>query len=148
MNARLSWKQGNRFACDNRGIETFTEATPDHGGEGLAPTPKELLLNAMLGCTAMDVVSILRKMRQEFTGLEIDGEATQNETHPIHFVEAKLRFRVTGPVLPEKVIKAVDSSLTKYCGVNFMVSKSCTIHFSVVLNGTQIHTGVAAFTES
>ncbi len=135
-----------RFACENRGIETFTEATPDHGGQGLAPTPKELLLNAMMGCTAIDVVSILGKMRQDFSALEIDGEATQNDTHPIHFVEALLRFRVTGPVLPEKLIKAVDSSLTKYCGVNFTVSKSCTIRFLVILNGTEIHSGSASFT--
>ncbi len=145
MNARLSWKKGKRFACDNRGIETFIEATPDHGGEGLAPTPKELLLNAMMGCTAIDVVSILQKMRQDFSSFEIDGEATQNDTHPIHFVQALLRFRVLGPVLPEKLVKAVESSLTKYCGVNFMVSKTCEIRFLVSLNGAEIHSGTVSF---
>jgi putative redox protein len=146
VNATLTWDQGLRFACDNRGIATATEATPEHGGQGLAPTPKELLLNAMMGCTAIDVVSILRKMRQEFSSFAIDGAATQNDVHPIHFVEARLTFRVSGTVLPEKLIKAVEASLTKYCGVNYMVSKTCDIRFSVFLNDREIHSGAVAFT--
>jgi putative redox protein len=133
------------FALDNRGIKTVTDATPEAGGHDAGPTPKELVLNAMLGCTAMDVVSILRKTRQEFTAFTMDNEAEKTADHPIHFKTSLLTFRVEGPVASDKLLKAVEASLTKYCGVNYMISLSCEISYLVLLNGSEVGRGKVAF---
>lgn len=146
MNAEMNWKRDMLFECDNRGLRTLTDATPVHGGKGEAPTPKELVLNAMMGCTGMDVVAILNKMRQPFESLRLTIDTTMTGVHPVHFKTALITFFVTGLVQPEKLSKAVHSSLTKYCGVNYMISRSCEISYKIILNGTDIAAGKANFT--
>lgn len=146
MKATMTWKEGMAFECDNNGKKTWTDATPDHGGSDKGPTPKELVMNAMMGCTAIDVVSILRKMRQEIGTFTMENEVEKNLDHPVHFKTALLTFKLTGDLDTEKVIKAVDASLTKYCGVNYMISLSCDISYRILLNGTEIKTGKTNFT--
>jgi putative redox protein len=145
MEASLNWQKEMAFVCDNRGIKTFTDANPESGGHNLGPTPKELVLNAMMGCTAMDVVSILKKMRQEITSFSMNIEADKTLEHPIHFKTALLSFHLSGNLDTEKILKAVDSSLTKYCGVNYIVSFSCDISYRVFLNNEVIKTGKVDF---
>lgn len=145
MNAQMKWIGNMGFEIDNHGIKTRTDATKDVGGEEKAPTPKEMVLNAMMGCTAMDVVSIMRKMRQVFDEFYLEIDAQKTETHPIHFKAAEIRFFMKGAVAPEKLIKAVDSSLTKYCGVNYMISQTCDISYRIFLNSEEIKTGKADF---
>lgn len=147
MKAQLSWQKNMEFLCDNHGIKTLIDATPEHGGQQLAPTPKELILNAMMGCTAMDVVSILQKMRQEITDFSMEVEAVKTTQYPTHFSSAELVYLLKGPIDPEKAIKAVDSSLTKYCGVNYMISKTCKLSFRINLNNQDIKTGSVQFIE-
>ncbi len=145
MKAALEWKEGMSFELDNRGIKTFTDALPDAGGADKGPTPKELVMNAMMGCTAMDVVSILRKMRQNFTAFTMENEVAKTLEHPVHFKTALLTFRLVGDVVPDKLVKAVESSLGKYCGVNYMVSLSCDIRYRVLLNDREVATGKTSF---
>jgi putative redox protein len=145
MFATLTWNEGMSFECDNRGIKTFTEALPEHGGKGMAPTPKELVMNAMMGCTAMDVVLILKKMRQDFVSFSMTNDVEKTLEHPIHFKTSLLTFRLSGNLDADKVKKAVDSSLTKYCGVNYMISFSCEITYRIFLNDSEIATGKASF---
>lgn len=144
-NAALAWKEGMSFECDNNGIKTWTDALPEHGGKGMAPTPKDLVMNAMMGCTAMDVVSILKKMRQELVSFSMTNEVEKTTEHPIHFKSSLLTFRLSGNLDADKVIKAVDSSLTKYCGVNYMISFSCEITYRILLNDSEITTGKVSF---
>ncbi len=147
MKSSLSWLENMQFQCDTRGLITKMDATEEHGGQNTAPSPKELVLNAMMGCTAMDVVSILKKMRQEITEFKMDIEAEKTTEHPMHFKMAELIFMLKGNIEPEKAIKAVDSSLTRYCGVNYMISKTCIITFKVILNDSVIKQGPVNFIE-
>jgi putative redox protein len=145
MEASLRWMENMLFECDNHGLKTAIDATTEAGGGSEAPTPKELVLNAMMGCSAMDVIAILRKMRLAPTRFEMKINAEKSSEHPIHFTKATLFFNLTGDVPAEKIIKAVDASLTKYCGVNFMISQTCDIDFKVTLNGNMIHQGKVNF---
>lgn len=145
IKASLSWQKDIQFECDNRGIKSMTDANPESGGHNSGPTPKELVLNAMMGCTAMDVVSILKKMRQDFTSYRMDIEAVKTTEHPMHFESAIINYHIEGVIDGSKIIKAVESSMTKYCGVNYMISKTCDISYRVFLNGSQIHSGKVNF---
>jgi putative redox protein len=121
------------------------DAAKEAGGGDEAPNPKELVLNAMMGCSAMDVVSILKKMRVPLSTFDMEIEAEKTTEHPVHFKTATLVFALTGEIPAEKAIKAVDSSLTRYCGVNYMISRSCDISFKVFINGEQVHAGKVNF---
>ena len=147
MKASLNWVQNMKFECHNGEHLTHIDATPEHGGLSSAPTPKELVLNAMMGCTAMDVVAILTKMRQDISSFSMEINAEKTKEYPVHFKTAELVFDLKGQLDGEKVIKAVDSSLTKYCGVNYMISKTCHITFKVILNNETIKTGPVQFIE-
>jgi putative redox protein len=147
MHAELKWTGNMQFVCDNHGLISNIDATKDHGGADFGPTPKELVLNAMMGCTAMDVIAMLKKMRQDVSEFNMSIEAEKTTQHPIHFKTAMLNFRLKGNLDIEKLIKSVDSSLTKYCGVNYMISKTCKIKFTIYLNDTLINQGSVNFTE-
>jgi putative redox protein len=146
MKAELKLINKMQFECINSSHKITIDATVDHGGSDQGPSPKELLLDAMMGCTAMDVVSMLRKMRQEFTHFEMDIDATKNETHPIHFIKAKINFKLQGDIDGEKILKSVQKSLSTYCGVNYMISKTCDIEYEIFLNNKSLYRGKAEFT--
>jgi putative redox protein len=147
MQASLKWENGMHFVCTNGAIQTHIDATIEHGGAGLGPTPKELVLNAMMGCTAIDVVAILKKMRQEIASFEMEVDAEKTLAHPVHFKSALLIFKLNGAIEAEKALKAVDSSLTKYCGVNYMISRSCEIRYQLEVNGTVVAKNPVKFIE-
>jgi putative redox protein len=147
MSATMNWLGGMQFETNNRGLVTQIDATTDHGGKNLAPTPKELVMNAMMGCTAMDVVSTLQKMRQTIERYTMSIEVEKNKEYPIYFTRANLTFHLFGNIDSDKLIKAVDSSLTKYCGVNYMISKVCEITYDLYLNEKKIKSGKTAFTD-
>lgn len=143
--AQLSWIDGMHFECNNEGLVTSIDASVEHGGTRKGPNPKELILNAMMGCTAMDVVAILKKMRLEIKDFKMKIDAEKTEEHPVYFKTAMMVYDLKGELPTEKVIKAVDSSLTRYCGVNYMISKTCEINYKVLVNGEEIHSGVVHF---
>lgn len=145
MKATINWKEGMAFECDNHGLRMMMDATPEFGGRDLGPNPKELVMNAMMGCTAMDVVAILKKMRQEIKDFRMENEVEKTAEHPIHFKTSVLTFDLTGNLEPEKVIKAIESSMTKYCGVNYMISFSCQISYRVLLNDKEIKIGTVSW---
>lgn len=147
MNSSLHWNGKMKFECETRGIKSSLDASPDHGGENSAPTPKELVLNAMMGCTAMDVVAMLTKMRQPLTSFDMKIEAEKNKDYPVHFIKAHLVFDLKGEIDAEKAKKSIDSSLTKYCGVNYMISKVAKITFDLKLNDQLIYSGETKFTD-
>lgn len=134
MKAQMKWLQGMKFSCDNQGLESFIDATAEHGGTGSAANPKELILNAMMGCTAMDVVSMLTKMRQTIKNFNMCIDVEKTTQHPTHFKTAALVYELAGDIDPEKAKKAVEASMTKYCGVNYMISKSCKISYRLFVN--------------
>lgn len=93
-------------------------------------SPKALLLAGLAGCSGIDVVEILQKMRVKFSSLEIDTQTSQTDTHPRVFKDILLVFKIkTGEENRDKIIKAIELSLEKYCGVSAMLRKHSPIHY-------------------
>lgn len=145
MEASLKWVKGMQFECNNRGLQSWIDASSEHDGEGKYPSPKELVLNAMMGCSGIDVLLTLKKMRQPIEQFHIEIEAEQTEDYPVHFKRAQLVFHCSGPLDEQKLQRAVEASMTKYCGVNFMISLSCDITYRIILNGNPLKEGKASY---
>lgn len=102
--------------------------------DSVAPSPKRLLLSGLAGCSGADVVSLLRKMRVPFTGLEIDVEADLTEEHPKVYHQIRMVYKVYGERLAkDKVEKAVRLSQDRYCGVSAMLAKGANIDWRIEL---------------
>ncbi len=105
----------------------------DHALEGedrpeTGPTPMKVVLIGLCGCTAMDVVSILQKKRQPFTGLQVRATAERADDHPRVYTKIHLEYIVKGKgVDPKAVERAIELSQTKYCSVSAMLAKTATI---------------------
>jgi len=91
------------------------------------PKPIEFALLALGGCTAFDVIAILRKMRQNVTGYEVEVRAEQREEPPMYFTQVEIKHRLRGQIDPESVKRAIELSETKYCSVGAMISKTAKI---------------------
>ncbi len=124
----IRWAANMSFKANVYGHELMLDLDEAAGGTNLGPKPKPLLLVALGGCTAMDVVSILKKMRiePEYFNVKVDGELT--EEHPKHFKKIRVIYEFRGKDLPlEKLQKAIDLSLEQYCGVSETLRKSVEI---------------------
>jgi putative redox protein len=107
------------------------DTTPEFGGDSSATKPLELLLIGLGGCTGMDVVSLLRKMRVGFTGLEMNITADRAEEHPNAYTKIDIEYVVTGKgVEKDKVERALELSQEKYCSVSAMLKKACPVNYA------------------
>ena len=129
MDATLSMKQGLSFsATADTGFSVDLGASSSVGGDDDGFRPMELILIGLAGCTAMDVISILRKKRQEVTDLQVEAHAVQAEEHPKVFTEITIRYIVHGiGVEPEAVARSVELSETKYCPAQAMLDQAVPI---------------------
>jgi putative redox protein len=124
----IDWQGEMAFEADVNGHKVMLDAAPESGGANAGPRPKPLMLVALAGCTGMDVVSILKKMRVEFDGLRVWVEAEQTEEHPKHYSSMKIIYEFKGNDLPmDKLEKAVNLSEERYCGVNAVYKKAMTV---------------------
>ena len=124
ISAKAIWTDHERYigeATSHHAIvmDTATEKT--------ANTPMELLLIALCGCTASDVVGILKKKREPFTCLEVSAEGERAQGYPAVFTEIKLKYRVSGKISSKAMEDAVRLSKEKYCSVSAMLAKSAKI---------------------
>ena len=127
------WEGGMSFRIDQDGHSFLLDADPEWGGSDAGPRPKALLLSGLIGCTGMDVVSILRKMKVEGYGLTITAEADYTDEHPKVFRDIRVKYLFSGKDLPrEKVYHAVELSQGKYCGVSAMLTKVTGIDWEIV----------------
>jgi putative redox protein len=136
MDAKVRWMPDtltfSGIADSNHWIVMDTGT--DAGGAQGACTPLELVLLGLGGCTAMDVVSILRKMQVPLRGLEIRLHADRSQDHPKVFTRIRLEYRFSGEGIdPEKVDRAVALSRTKYCSVSAMLGAAAEIEHAVVI---------------
>jgi putative redox protein len=145
MQLELNWKDGMAFeAKAGSNLISMDAKTPI--GRNTAATPKELLAAALAGCTAMDVIALMRKHKQEVTHFSIKTEISTNEkAHPAVFTAVKLNFYLEGQVDPAKALQAVQLSQTQYCGVSAMLSQAFPINWELFVNGASIGTGEASF---
>jgi putative redox protein len=131
----LEWQGDMSFATELQGHRLTVDADPRFGGRDQGPRPKPLVLTALGGCTGMDVVSLLAKMKVPFDALTVEVEGEAREEHPQVYTRIHIRYVLKGNALDrEKIGKAVGLSLDKYCAVHAMLSKSVAISHEVVLN--------------
>jgi putative redox protein len=110
------------------------DTAKEFGGSNEGPRPKSLMLVALAGCTGMDVVSILRKMRIAFDDLKIVVEGNITEEHPKHFDHMHIKYIIKGKnISSDKVNSAIDLSIEKYCGVNYTYRKAMKITHELII---------------
>jgi putative redox protein len=145
MHARLIWKENLQFAAEADGHTVLMDAKPPVG-QGKAQTPKQLLLAALCGCTAMDVASLMRKQRQDMKRFEVTAEATVRAgVYPAVFTAVDLAFRIEGAVDPALAVEAARLSQTRFCAISAMLSRAVPIRYQVLVNGTAVGSGEAQF---
>lgn len=134
MECTIHWQpqMGMAFVGETGSGHLVTmDGAPQGGGRNLAPRPMELLLAGTGGCTAYDVVHILRKGRHEVLDCEVQLKAQRAETEPMVFSAIHMHFVVRGPHLTEAVVaRAIALSHEKYCSASIMLSKTATISTS------------------
>ncbi len=127
-NATVRWLTGKQFIGIDSTKHSVVLSTPD---EGIGMKPSEMLLVALASCTAVDVVEILAKKRQELTGLEIGVSAEQDSDPPWTFRKIHLTYKLTGKNLTEKAVEqAIELSEEKYCSVAATIRPTAQITYS------------------
>lgn len=130
------YKEGMAFVSKVNGHDVVIDAVAEVGGQDLGPRPKELMLAALGGCTGMDVISILKKMRVEVDYFNVKVEAEMTEEHPKHYTAMHTIYQFKGKYLPmDKLEKAINLSQDRYCGVSYVYRKAMKItHEIQILN--------------
>lgn len=138
MTTKLIWKGDLNFAGHNaKGFTTAIDGNTESG-----PSPMELLLEAVGGCSAIDVVLILQKMRAPLARLEVELEGERAESQPRYFTTITARFDVWGDGLSaEKVARSVNLSFAKYCSVFHSLRKDLRLTAQVRLHAAQSEAG-------
>jgi putative redox protein len=131
---KTSWKGDMTFVADVNGHKVIMDAPESAGGHDLGAGPKRLQLVALSGCTGMDVVSILKKMRVEFSKVDIEVQGDLTDEHPKHYEKMHVIYTITGKNLPlDKVEKAVKMSEETYCGVGALYRKAIEVTSEIIL---------------
>jgi len=132
MKARIKWVDGMMFVGESgSGHAVVMDGAPEYGGRNLGIRPMEMLLIGLGGCTAFDVVQILKKGRQEVSDCEVEVSAERAETDPKVFTRIHVDYRVTGRNLaPAKVERAIELSKEKYCSASIMLGAVAEITHS------------------
>jgi putative redox protein len=130
MECNVKWIDGGMsFLAETGSNHTIVmDGPPDAGGRNLAPRPMELLLAGTGGCTAFDVVTILKKGRHAITGCEVSIKAERAETEPKVFTRIHFHFRISGKKLkPGIVERAIKLSKDKYCSASIMLGETAKL---------------------
>jgi putative redox protein len=131
----MTWLNNMAFEADVDGHKVYIDSNLEGGGKNIGPRPKTLMLLALGGCTAMDVISILKKMRVEVTSMDVKVEGDLRDEHPKSFTHMKIIYIFKGKDIPlDKVQKAVDLSREKYCGVYQTLIKAIEIDHEIIIS--------------
>lgn len=145
MQAQLKWTSGMKFEATSDGNQIQMDAKSPIG-TGSAMTPKELVAIGLGGCTAMDVIALLKKHKQDYKSLDVTVDITASSGgQPVVFTAATLAFTATGAIDKSILLESIRLSQTKYCGVSAMLVKAFPIKYVVQLNGENIGEGHANF---
>lgn len=130
--AKVTFTCGLQFVGEaSSGHAIVMDSDPRVGGNNSGLRPMELLLVGLGGCTGMDVVSILRKKKQELTGLEVTVRGQKAETYPKKYTDIEIDFLIKGRNISEEAVKrAIDLSMNKYCSVKASLEGSTKINFT------------------
>jgi len=129
------WLSNMAFEADVNGHKIIIDADPSVGGENRGPRPKPFMLLSLGGCTGMDVISILKKMRVDVEEFNVRVEGELTEEHPKHFVKIHVVYEFKGIDLPmDKLKKAVELSEERYCGVSAVYKKAMEMTSEIIVN--------------
>ena len=135
MKATVSWQDNMTFiGTANSGFPIKMDADVSVGGNDAGARPMELLALGLAGCTAMDVLAILKKKRQQITYFEVRMDAPRSKEHPMVFTSASLTYVVTGnKVSEEAVLRSIELAATKYCPAQFMFARvfPIALHYEI-----------------
>lgn len=127
-----SWKQNMAFETQIGSHKVMTDAPKEAGGDDKAASPKKLMMASLAGCTGVDVVEILKKMRIKIDDLLITVDAELTEDVPSLYKSMHITFEFKGDSLPlDKLKHAVELSQNKYCGVSMMYKKIMDISWEI-----------------
>ena len=128
----LKWLDNMAFETEVDGHKLKVDAKPEVGGTNKGPRPKPLMMVALAGCTAMDVISILKKMRVEIEDFNVKIEGEITEEHPKHFTAMHIIYEFAGQSLPfNKLEQAIQLSQEKYCGVSATYKKALNLTYEI-----------------
>jgi len=129
MDAKVTWHDGLHFTgTADSGHEIILDGSPKSGGTDKGSRPLELMLMSLAGCTGMDVISILRKKRQDVVDFEVKVHADQADSHPYVYTNVTVEYIVTGHnINPKAVERAIDLSENAYCPAQAMLIKAVSI---------------------
>jgi len=120
------------FEAEVDGFKVGIDADPEFGGKNKGPKPKPLMMVALAGCTGMDIVSLLNKMRVNYESLNVIIEGELTEEHPKHYTKMKVIYELKGDKIDiKKVQKAADLSKEKYCGVSFSYKGMMDLEYEI-----------------
>ena len=121
----MAWFDEMAFEANMDGHKVILDANVEAGGRDLGPRPKKMMLAALAGCTGVDVIMILKKMKVVPEAFNVMVEADVTGEHPMHYSKMKVIYQFKGKNLPlDKLEKAVQLSETKYCGVTAVYKKA------------------------
>jgi putative redox protein len=130
----VTWGKNMKFIADVDGHQVILDAGESVGGKNEGPRPKSLMMVALAGCTGMDVISILNKMKVVVTFFNVRVEGETKEDHPKKFTKMNIIYEISGPEVEfEKVKKAVELSVEKYCGVNANYRDSMEMNYQIII---------------
>ncbi len=129
----LSWKGQMLFESKAAEGSVLIDAAPEAGGQGKGLRPKAMMLTSLAGCSAMDIASLLKKMRAEVDDFKIDVEATLTDEHPKFYDKVHVIYHFFGSDFKKaKIEKAVNLSVERYCGVMEMFRKFAAITTEII----------------
>jgi len=129
--ARVRLNEGMQFVgCSDSGHGMLLDTDSQFGGSDSAARPVETVLIAAGGCSGMDVISILRKMKQDVRDFEVELEAKRSSEHPKVLTEIDLHYKVWGEVEESKFVKAIELSIDKYCSVLNMLKPTVNVEYT------------------
>lgn len=129
----VSWKGKMQFESVAPEGSVLIDAAPENGGEGKGLRPKAMMLTALAGCTAMDIASLLKKMRAEVADFKIEVEANLTDENPKIYDKVKVIYRFFGSDFKkDKIEKAVAMSAEQYCGVMEMFRKFSEVTIEII----------------
>ena len=130
------WKENMLFESDNpSGNSVLMDTSPEHGGENKGLGPKAMMLSSLAGCSGLDVVSLLKKMRAEVEDFKMVVHGELTDEHPKYYHKVQVEYHFYGSDLKEdKINKAVDLSVERYCGVMEMFRRFADVKTEVYLH--------------
>ncbi|MBN2484446.1 MAG: OsmC family protein [Bacteroidales bacterium] len=128
----VGWEGGMSFSTSIHGHKLVVDAKEEFGGNDKGPRPKALMMLALAGCTGMDVISILKKMRIDPEGFNVHIDSELTDEHPKQYTKMHLIYEFKGKNLDtEKLKKAIELSQDKYCGVSASLKKAMEITYEI-----------------